>query len=125
MILLFSVLLLFSTFRTQVGTLQTQVEALKSEQEGGRQHSFENQYFQMIRLHRNNVAEVELHGAKRRATGRKVFVLLLEEFRLILTLVRQLAENGKFNVDQSQLLRAAYYALFFGTGFNSSRMLVS
>jgi hypothetical protein len=80
---------------------------------------FETKYFDLIKLHRHNVAEMELPGA----SGRKVFVLLLRELRLILELIRPLADDFEPALNQRQILHLAYYCLFFGTGPNSSRML--
>ena len=99
------VVLLFSTLRNQRRASQLA--------------NFENKYFELIKMHRDNVAESDLQGA----SGRKLFVLLIRELRCALEIVREVAEQHKQILDQRGMMRVAYYCLFFGVGPNSSRML--
>jgi len=99
------VVLLFSTLKSQRVALVLQ--------------NFENKYFELIKMHRDNVAEIELQEA----SGRKVFVLLLRELRCALDIVREIAKTHKQQLTQQDLLTVAYYCLFYGVGPNSSRML--
>jgi hypothetical protein len=102
---LLSVVLLFITLKKQRLTAQEQ--------------SFETKYFELIKIHRDNVDELQLKGER----GRKIFVLILREFRLILSVTRRIALQSNQNLDQQQLIHIDYYCLYFGTGPNSSRML--
>lgn len=102
---LIGIVLLFATLRNQRRAFQVQ--------------SFENKYFELIKLHRENVAEVDLGGA----SGRKLFVLLLRELRCILEVVRRVAGSCNQQLTVSELRHVAYYCLFYGVGPNSSRML--
>lgn len=102
---LIGVVLLFATLRRQQRAFALQ--------------SFENKYFELIKMHRDNVAELSLPGA----TGRKVFVLLVREFRCALDIVRQSGDTHNQQLTQREALQIAYYCLFFGVGPNSSRML--
>jgi len=81
--------------------------------------NFENKYFELIKMHRDNVAEIEIQGA----SGRKVFVLLLRELRCALEAIREIGRTHKQQLSQQELLTVAYYCLFYGVGPNSSRML--
>ena len=81
--------------------------------------NFEAKYFELLRLHRDNVAEIEVQEV----TGRKLFVVLIREYRAALEVVRQVAAQHAGNLLQKQLAEVAYYCLFYGTGPNSSRML--
>ncbi|HTW58486.1 MAG TPA: putative phage abortive infection protein [Terriglobales bacterium] len=112
------VALLLSTLRTQQSALQLQTSSLRLQ-------SFESRYFELIKLHRDNVSELEVgHTAHNPGvTGRKVFVWLLREFRCLLGIVREVAEICGQSLSNEQLLQVAYYCLFFGVGANSSRML--
>ena len=103
--LLISVLLLFIT--------------LKNQRLSGQEQNFETKYFELIKMHRDNVAELQLQDTK----GRKIFVLILREFREILKITREVATSCEENLTKTQLIHVAYYCLFFGTGPNSSRML--
>lgn len=102
---LVSVVLLFSTLKNQRQTSEKQ--------------NFETKYFELLKMHRDNVAEVEIG----KAGGRKLFVLLIREFRSILEVLRELAKNSGIRLTQRQEFHIAYYCLFFGVGPNSSRML--
>lgn len=95
-----------------IGTFRTEVARAKRER-------FENRYFELLQLHRANVEELELQKAK----GRKVFVLMLREWRCILNVVRREAQERQQNLTQLQLVQISYYCLFYGVGPNSSRML--
>ncbi len=102
---LISILLLFRTLQSQrIASLQ---------------QSFENKHFELLKLHRDNVAELELQSA----TGRKLFVLMLRELRCALDIVRSIADRCKQQLTQRELMHIAYYCFFFGVGPNSSRML--
>lgn len=83
--------------------------------------SFETKYFELIKMHRDNVAEMVLQ----KTSGRKIFVLLIREFRLILTIVKDVSAQCNLQLNRSQLIHVAYYCLYFGTGPNSSRMLIN
>jgi N-acetylglutamate synthase-like GNAT family acetyltransferase len=83
------------------------------------QQSFETKYFQLLKIHSDNVDALELQGVK----GRRVFLLMLREFRSILSITSQLATRHGQHLSNEQLLHIAYYCLHYGTGPNSSRML--
>jgi hypothetical protein len=105
MFALFGVVLLFRTLKKQASASRLQ--------------SFENRYFELIKLHRDNVAEMEL----KELHGRKVFVWLLREFRCLLEIVQAVAKDCGEALSAPQLMQVAYYCLFYGVGPNSSRML--
>jgi hypothetical protein len=105
MFALIGIVLLVATLRNQRRAFQLQ--------------SFENRYFELIKLHRDNVTEISVGGA----SGRKFFVLALRELRCILEIVRQVAQSSEQELTVPQLLHVAYYCLFYGVGPNSSRML--
>ena len=91
---------------------------LKNQRESSAIQNFETKYFEMIKMHRDNVAELEVQGV----TGRKIFVTLIREFREILKITKQISSKHS-PLDQKQLIHISYYCLFFGTGPNSTRML--
>jgi len=71
-------------------------------------------------MHRDNVAEIEI----KETSGRRVFVLLVREWRCALDIVRAIAQTYSQQLTKQELLHVAYYCLFFGVGPNSSRMLM-
>jgi hypothetical protein len=92
---------------------------LRSQRRSAQLLNFEGKYFELLRLHRDNVAELEVQGV----TGRKLFVVLIRECRSAALVVRRVAERKGQMLTLDQRVHIAYYCLFFGTGPNSSRML--
>ncbi|MBC6995202.1 putative phage abortive infection protein [Neolewinella lacunae] len=92
---------------------------LKNQRETSTIEKFETKYFELIKMHRDNVAEIGI-GAD---LGKKIFVIMIREFRAILQIAKCVAfENGQ-TFNQKEFFNISYYALFFGVGPNSSRML--
>lgn len=102
---LVSVVLLYATLKNQ--RLSSEIE------------KFENKYFEMLRLHRDNVAEIGIGEQN----GRKVFVTLIREFRETLKMVKEFCLVQHLQLSQEQEIELAYIIFFYGTGPNSSRVL--
>jgi hypothetical protein len=95
------------------------VRTLKTQRRASEQQNFETKYFELIKMHRDNVAELDLQ----KTSGRRLFVLLIRELRCVLAIVRRIAETSNQQLTQQQALHVAFDCLFFGVGPNSSRML--
>jgi hypothetical protein len=93
---------------------------LKNDRLAKEEEGFEDKYYQLLKLHRSNVAEIRLGDS----TGRRVFVLMIREFRCILVQLKDLSLQERFNLSRQELICASYFALFYGVGPNSSRMLI-
>lgn len=93
---------------------------LKNDRLAKEEEGFEDKYYQLLKLHRSNVAEIRIGDS----TGRRVFVLLIREFRCILAQIRDLADRQGSPLSRKDLICASYFALFYGVGPNSSRMLI-
>lgn len=102
---LLSVLFLYRTLRTQ--------------RESSQQQFFESKYFELIKMHRDNVAEMRLKDAE----GRRVFLPIVREVWAALSKVKIAASLRCLNLNQRQLLHIAYYCVFYGVGPSSSPML--
>lgn len=89
---------------------------LKNQRESSEIEKFENKYFQLIKLHRENVQEITTGGTR----GRKVFVLLLREFRFIIQILER-----ELDLTLQKKLDIAYHVLHYGVGPNSSRILMN
>lgn len=97
------------------------IKTLKEQRRSGESEKFETKYFELIKIHRDNVTEMRLQTIP----GRRIFVLLLAEFRRILQIVQRIAEEQGQELSQRERLHVTYYCLFYGVGTNSSRMLDS
>lgn len=75
---------------------------------------FENRFFELIRLHRENVEEQNIQNI---VTGRKVFTTYYFELRYIYVLLEsKFDENWNDNYSKEQLTNIAYLIFFFGIG---------
>jgi hypothetical protein len=95
------------------------VATLRSQQDASEKQHFETKYFELIKMHRENVAELDLQET----SGPRLFVLMIRELRCVLEVLREISEASNQRLSQTQALHIAYYCLFFGVGPNSSRML--
>lgn len=90
---------------------------------------FENKFYEMLRLHRDNVAEMKI---KTSYEGRRVFVEMYNEFRFCFYAVKKVIEeypvgtNEKdlgFKPDDDEKIAVIAYLIFFhGTGDKSDRL---
>jgi len=92
---------------------------LRDQRESSTLEKFETKYFELIKLHRDNVAEIGIGDD----FGKKIFVILIREFREILKIAKGVVKRHNLDYSQEKLFVAAYCGLFFGVGPNSSRML--
>lgn len=94
--------------------------ALGLQREGSAQEHFEARFFEMVKMHRDNVSALALG---RDDAGSKIFVLLVREFREAWKVVEQVAASRSLRPTRSDLLLISYNVLLYGVGPNSTRML--
>lgn len=92
---------------------------------------FENKYYELLKLHRANVEEMNIHH---HYTGRKVFVAMYNELRFSFYFVKSIIETFPkgtneidygFDIkDDEIILKIAYLLYFHGTGDKSDRLLI-
>lgn len=111
-----SILLLYFTLKNQRESNDKNLTSAYIEK-------FENKFFEMIKMHRENVAEAGIKDTY----GRRLFVLLLREFReIVLVIDNYLKEQNKYNTfTTEEKYDIAYCVLFYGIGPNSTRLLNS
>lgn len=102
---LVSVLILYMTLRLQ--RISTEIE------------KFENKYFGLLNLHRDNVREIGIGNVN----GKKVFVLMIREFREIHKIVLKVVGELSLIHDKEEILRVSYLIFFYGLGPNSTRIM--
>ncbi len=104
---LVSLFLVFGTYHNQKATNE--------------QQTFDTHFFELLKLHRENVAEIEIGGK----SGRRAFVSLLREFRMVWDLVGIECKDLKPPRSTSFKIDLAYMAFYYGVGPNSTRVLLS
>jgi hypothetical protein len=105
-ILIISVAALVIQLRNQIAT--------------NRRTSFESRFFELLRYHRENVAEIGIGSDK---SGRRVFVSLIREFREVLKIVDKACAGAAPDYPRLSRLDLAYMAFYYGVGPNSTRVL--
>ncbi|WP_439490366.1 hypothetical protein [Algoriphagus sp.] len=87
-----------------------QFEANENQRNDIRIERFENKYYEMIRLHRENVNEIEIDGIFK---GRTAFEKMYEEYKFM---YKELEKTSKalFNPDEDWLASISYYHFFRG-----------
>lgn len=92
---------------------------LKNQRQSSAMLAFEGKYFEMVKMHRENVFEMELQNLK----GRRIFIMLFRELREAYAITRRVNKDGNHQINEQQCWLIAFNCLFFGVGSNSSRML--
>lgn len=86
---------------------------------------FENKFYEMLRLHKENVNEIDVGGT---VQGRKAFVRFFYEFKFLFSTIKGVYNEGKEQKEIGKLvdddfLIIAYNYLFYGNGENSSKFI--
>jgi hypothetical protein len=92
---------------------------LQNQQGANEREGFDERYFEMLKMHRDNVSEAELKENQ----GRRLFVLYFRELRAIISQVREVASQEQRELKQKDVMILAYHCLYYGVGPNSSRLL--
>ncbi len=91
-----------------------QYQANESQRKDIKRERFENQFYQMLNLHKQNVAELEISG---RHSGRKAFVRMYYEYRFLYQILRKICLDNKCKEPDDlvhQISRVAYHFFLYG-----------
>ena len=99
----------FLAFIVQYKANQKQRDDIKRER-------FESRFYEMLRLHRANVEEMEIDG---RYTGRRVFLKMHAEYRFIYQLLERIVNNRNEEVPEAWKAQVAYHHCFWGVFSNT------
>jgi len=94
--LLISVLLLYRTLHVQRETSQRQF--------------LESKYFELVKIHRDNVAEMRI----KEVVGRNVFIIVLKEFEAARKLVEEVEAGKGETLSDLQKTQLSYSLIFYG-----------
>jgi hypothetical protein len=98
---------------------------LRDQRESFKKERFEQRFFELIKLHSENLSQFEIAGVIR---GRACFKFIINELRFIYQIVEvgalQMFAKGEIKIEtQRQYLETAYLIMFFGIGYSSERQL--
>ncbi len=86
---------------------------------------FENKFYNLLQIHRNNVTEI---GVGKSLYGRKTFISMFNEFKYIYLstidfYTSNKAQNGFPEISPDKLYNISYLIFFFGIGPNSTKVI--
>lgn len=118
-----SVFVLYVSYQNQKATnrqmLTDQRQMIESQDKANKRTIFEARFFELLKIHRENVAEFEIEDKK----GGPVFVYLIREFRLTLNVAEEVRKSRDILYNQVQEIDLVYLAFYYGVGPNSTRLL--
>ena len=88
---------------------------------------FENKFYELLRIQRENLNEIEIADIK----GRKVFIFMFYEFRFCYAHIKKFIETYNKNElgftvdDEDVIVDIAYHIFFMGIGDNSDKLVIA
>lgn len=111
------VILTFLAFYIQFKANQVQINALNEQKKSSQQQEkqiliqqFENIFFELLKVHRENVTELEYRNHK----GRDVFIKIVNEFYELLKQLETAKIIKNNNLGEQDIANIAYFILFYG-----------
>lgn len=101
-----------------------QYQANKQIQDQFKVQQFESQFYEMIRLHRANIDEMDIAS---RVKGRKCFVRMFQEYKFIYLKLYEIYNKNKTfksKLDKRDLCEITYFVFFFGIGLNTEDLII-
>src|SRR5690606_5079788 len=83
-----------------LGSLALLLLTLQLQRRSSEKLAFEGKFFELVRLHRDNVSELRVQGV----SGRKLFVVLIRELRAIIEQLREIDSRFSHSLTSRQLL---------------------
>ncbi len=121
--------LTFIAFWIQFRANQKQFGQFDKQDEKEELGRFENKFFELLKIHRDNVQEMVIHRPENEnIKGRRVFIEMFKEFRFVFFLTKHRAlsfdsTNPITKLTDEQLVEVAYLLFFFGVGEDSDNQL--
>ncbi|WP_396148528.1 putative phage abortive infection protein [Flavobacterium sp.] len=101
-----------------------QYQANKQLQKQFKIQQFESQFYEMIRLHRANIDEMDIAS---KIHGRKCFVRMFQEFKFIYLKLFEIYNSNdvyKDKLKKKDLCEITYFVFFFGIGLNTEDIVL-
>lgn len=110
---------------TQRRQLRIQTRQFKKQDRDTKIERFENKFYELLRLHRENISEMNIADKVR---GRKAFVSMFKEFKFAYHVLEHVYEKqnisqpSKKELGEGELVNIAYIVFFMGVGETSDKM---
>jgi hypothetical protein len=100
------------------------IETLISQTKMFEMQRFESKYFELIKIHRNNIDNL-IKRVKKDSTwqGRQVFIEIYDELKMIMDSINELCNAEDLTLTEIQRGGIAYTLLYFGIGHSSEKIL--
>lgn len=128
-IALIAALLTFLAFWIQVKANIAQTSQFNKQDTDTKIDRFENKFYELLRLHKDNVDEISIDGyEQRKIEKRKAFVSMYREFRnaFFVTKIKyeelRKSQELKVKYTDEKLLRLAYIFFYAGVGIHSEKL---
>jgi hypothetical protein len=122
-------ILTFLAFWIQVQANKAQAVQFDKQDIDTRIDRFENKFYELLQLHKDNVDEISIDGyEQRKVEKRKAFVSMYREFRNAFFVTKNkyneliVSKKIDFAYSDEQLLRLAYIFFYTGVGINSDKL---
>lgn len=122
-------LLTFIAFWVQYKANQAQAKQFKKQDTDTKIERFENKFFELLRLHKENVDEISIDGYdQRKIENRKAFVSMYKELRNAFFVTKlkydELRKTQELKIEYSdeKLLQLAYSFFYTGVGIHSNKL---
>jgi hypothetical protein len=122
------IIVTFLAFYIQVKANELQREINRKQREDIQLERFENKFYELLRLHKENVNEISIQGYKHTIEKRKAFVSMYKEFRYTYFVTKlkyeELRKSNKLKTEYNdiELLKLAYIFFYAGIGIDSDKL---
>jgi hypothetical protein len=113
--------LTFIAFWVQFKANKKQTEQFDTQAKDVKLERFENKFYEMIKIQRDNVSEISINNGT--VTNRKAFISMFLEVKCAFFVLKQLIDSGKIkHLTEEEAINISYITFFTGVGANSSKV---
>ncbi len=121
----FAAFLTFLAFWIQYQANKTQTKQFGKQDKDTKIDRFENKFYELIQIHRDNVAEINIAGVVR---SRKAFVSMFNEFKVAYFYLKEAYDSLRsrdlltYELKEQELMNISFIIFFMGVGETSDKL---
>lgn len=113
--------LTFIAFWAQYKSNSKQTEQFRLQANDMKIERFENKYYEMIKIHRDNVSEITINDGV--VIKRKAFISMLLELKCAYYILKNMVDKSEIqNIEEKDIVDISYVTFFTGVGENSDKV---